>query len=351
MTIESRYHSLRCSFRTAAEKSRLDITSLKHPLVRAPDGGDLYIDIASYIPLQARAALVVVSGTHGIEGELGSWVQSEWLNQWRKSSDIAVMIVHLANPWGCAWARRVNEDNVDINRNFIDFARELPVNDGYANNWPSLELDRWYTDAQAELDLPVLSWAAKDGFEAVQAAITQGQYLRAEGLFFGGQAPCWSRTAITDHIASRLGHLSNVVLVDIHTGLGDYATHQIIVEAGQDSPHLEKIGQYVVSGSSGSVSAALSGTLSGMIGQEVGFPDYLGVVAEFGTLPPLDVLRALRIEHFAHFSPHPTKEQRDTASRLMQAAFAPSEEMWRETALHAALGVLNGFHSALTTTL
>ena len=32
--------------------------------------------------------------------------------------DVAVLMIHLINPWGTAWMRRVNEDNIDLNRNY-----------------------------------------------------------------------------------------------------------------------------------------------------------------------------------------------------------------------------------------
>lgn len=41
-------------------------------------------------------------------------------------------MIHLINPWGTAWSRRVNEDNVDLNRNFVDWKRAVPRNERYA---------------------------------------------------------------------------------------------------------------------------------------------------------------------------------------------------------------------------
>ena len=41
-------------------------------------------------------------------------------------------IVHALNPVGFSWVRRVNEDNVDLNRNFVDWTSP-PRNDAYAD--------------------------------------------------------------------------------------------------------------------------------------------------------------------------------------------------------------------------
>ena len=40
-------------------------------------------------------------------------------------------MVHAINPHGFAWSRRVTEDNVDLNRNFVDHAQPYPSNPGY----------------------------------------------------------------------------------------------------------------------------------------------------------------------------------------------------------------------------
>ncbi len=38
-------------------------------------------------------------------------------------------MLHALNPYGFSHLRRANEDNADLNRNFVDFAAPLPVND------------------------------------------------------------------------------------------------------------------------------------------------------------------------------------------------------------------------------
>ncbi len=41
-------------------------------------------------------------------------------------------MIHALNPWGMQWARRCDEQGIDINRNFIDFNQLSPVNPHYA---------------------------------------------------------------------------------------------------------------------------------------------------------------------------------------------------------------------------
>src|SRR5690606_41795533 len=75
--------------------------------------------------------LVLITGTHGVEGHAGSAVQTDlWgLIEQRKVTlpeDIAILMVHPLNPFGYAWGRRCDEQGIDLNRNFIDFTQPLP---------------------------------------------------------------------------------------------------------------------------------------------------------------------------------------------------------------------------------
>ncbi|MFX7984992.1 DUF2817 domain-containing protein, partial [Acinetobacter baumannii] len=44
------------------------------------------------------------------------------------ASRLALLLVHAVNPYGFAHLRRVNEDNVDLNRNSVDFAEAASAN-------------------------------------------------------------------------------------------------------------------------------------------------------------------------------------------------------------------------------
>src|SRR3546814_13236224 len=55
----------------------------------------------------------------------------EHLQSRMRDHPVGIMMVHLINPWGTSWKRRVNEDNIDLNRNYIDFSRPFPQNPLY----------------------------------------------------------------------------------------------------------------------------------------------------------------------------------------------------------------------------
>src|SRR5262245_52692151 len=87
---------------------------------RGPGGEALTIDIGWFGAERPRRVLLHSSGIHGVEGFAGSAIQLQVLDAMpRLEPDCAIVFVHFLNPYGVAWLRRANEDNVDLNRNFL----------------------------------------------------------------------------------------------------------------------------------------------------------------------------------------------------------------------------------------
>ena len=65
----------------------------------------------------------ISSGIHGVEGFFGSAVQLAFLDSlppnWQPPPGTKFILLHALNPFGFAWRRRFNEENVDLNRNFL----------------------------------------------------------------------------------------------------------------------------------------------------------------------------------------------------------------------------------------
>ena len=120
-------------FLAAATAAGARLYHYPHPLC-GPFGEALGTDVALIGNPQAKHLLIALSGTHGVEGFYGSDCQSRWLQTFNPQTlpdDVAVLMIHLINPWGTAWIRRVNEDNIDLNRNFLDFSQAPPDNQAY----------------------------------------------------------------------------------------------------------------------------------------------------------------------------------------------------------------------------
>src|SRR5271155_3250741 len=172
------YRAAREVFVEAAEAADLGITSRVHPKTHGADGKPLFLDVAMAGPRDAKRALLLIAGTHGVEGYFGSGVQTGLLRQGlarRLPEGVKLVILHALNPFGFSWNRRVNEHNTDINRNFVDHAAP-PSNDAYdllaAAIAPRRETRAALEKAKAELR----RYAEAHGAFALQAAMTRGQY-------------------------------------------------------------------------------------------------------------------------------------------------------------------------------
>ena len=117
------YAVARTKFLAAVKDAKGTHESYEHP-AKGPAGEPLWTDVAWFGRHDAERVLVTISGTHGVEGHCGSGAQIDWLRRGelaRVPDGIAVMMIHAINPYGFAWTRRVTEDNVDLNRNWIAF--------------------------------------------------------------------------------------------------------------------------------------------------------------------------------------------------------------------------------------
>ena len=73
------YSVQRARFLATAESKGAVMTSYPHPLP-GPQGENLYTDVARVGPVTASRLMLVVSGTHGVEGYYGSDCQIAWLD-------------------------------------------------------------------------------------------------------------------------------------------------------------------------------------------------------------------------------------------------------------------------------
>ena len=90
---------------------------------KGSDEEELAIDIAVIGSLQSEKMLISSSGVHGVEGYPGSAIQLSIIDEMKRTimfSDVCIIFIHSINPYGMSWLRRVNENNVDLNRNFLN---------------------------------------------------------------------------------------------------------------------------------------------------------------------------------------------------------------------------------------
>lgn len=301
------YDEARAKFLAAAKDARGALERFVHP-ERGPQGQELSTDVAWFGPRDAERVLVMISGTHGVEGYCGSGAQVDWLRRGelaRVPAGVGVLMIHAANPYGFAWNRRVTHENVDLNRNWIDFDKPLPRNPGYAELHDLICPSEWTAAAQQRTLGALMQWVQTHGMVAMQAAVSGGQYTHPKGLFYGGTGPTWSRRTQSEIFRAYLSRARRVGIIDYHTGLGPWGYGEQIVPVARDSDGFARarawFGAAVTSPAGGtSTSADVSG--DGLSGAVALLPqaEVTGIALEIGTVETMVVLQALRADAWLH---------------------------------------------------
>ncbi len=309
------------------------IEHIRHPLT-GPAGETLGIDIAEFGPADAESLLMIVSGTHGVEGYCGSALQTHWLDGQlgTRPPGVRMVFVHALNPHGFAWVRRVNEDNVDLNRNFIDWSQPAPANPGYDTIADLLVPESWDPAEQERTTAALLEHAAEFGMDQLQADVSSGQYNHPTGVFYGGTGPTWSHDRLREICAARVGAASRVGIIDLHTGLGEWGHGELIGHHATDHPaHLRSLdwwGEVMSMVDGESVSASLQGDWLMRAEEWFGSAEVTAVALEYGTVDLVSVLQALRADAWLHAHGDPTGPDAVSVRAQVRAAFADDDPSW-----------------------
>ena len=327
------YPEARARFLDAAADADASVTSYAHP-AHGLAGETLAVDVAVIGADDAGSVLLIVSGTHGVEGFTGSALQHHWLAHHRddRPDDVRVVLLHAFNPYGFSWVRRVNEDNVDLNRNFIDWSEAPPANEDYGGIAHLLVPDEWDDDTQQSTTMALLAYAEEVGFERLQEVVSGGQYTHPTGVFYGGAGPVWSHRWLVEHIDDLVGTAQQVAVVDLHTGLGPWGHGELISHEGRGAAGYDRGTAWwgdvrsMLDGES--VSANLSGDWLGALDRLIPSAEVTAVALEFGTVDTVSVLQALRADAFLHASGEPLGPGSDAVRTQVRAAFADDDPAW-----------------------
>lgn len=334
------YARARVLFLEGAAAAGMAIRSHNHPLPGA-DGETLAMDVALDGPADAERLLIVSSACHGVEGFCGSGVQVYATHDeaWRahaRAAGVSVLYIHALNPHGFSFQRRVTHENVDLNRNFQDFGQHLPENPVYTELQPLLLPETW--PPSAEVTAAIECWVAQHGDTALQAAVSQGQYRHADGLFYGGQAPTWSHQTLRTVLRTHAQRARRIGWIDLHTGLGPSGVGERICACRDDAAALRRARDWWGSGGQtpvtsiydgSSTSARLTGLMWNAAYEECPQAEYTGIALEYGTQPFPEVLQALRADHWLHRHPQAPEALRQAIRQQMRDAFYVDTDHWR----------------------
>jgi hypothetical protein len=317
------------------------------------NGEQLAVDIALQGKINSKNLLIVSSGCHGVEGFCGSGVQiscltSSQFSEYIAGKDIAILYIHALNPYGFSHFGRCTHENIDLNRNFLDFKLPPPENLGYESVHRVLSSESW--PPTNENNNEVLQLLATTGLSTLKATIERGQYDFDNGLFYGGSKASWSNLTLRAILQKYAKNMGKVAWIDIHSGLGEHGDCERAIFARHDSRTILRVndwwnptrGEDISSDSSGtSLSAVCNGLMWAAVYDECPFAIYGGITLEFGTVSLMDVLNALRSEQWKRSQTNLSSDMLDLInSQIMKAFFCDSLD-WKYKVIN------QGTHSIL----
>lgn len=332
------YAEAREKFTTAAKLAGGEMSSYENPNAKGPQGETLATDVAYFGPSEARGLLITCSGTHGVEGFCGSGAQVAALRSGlldNLPSNVGLLMVHAINPYGFAHLRRVTEDNVDLNRNFIDHDAGHPANPAYDEVHDWLVPEDWGGAAQRAADAAIQSYIAQKGWMAFQAAVSGGQYSHADGLFYGGRRPTWSNKTFHAILERYARNRSRIGFIDFHTGLGPEGYGEPIYSGGVEGGGYERArawyGPDVTTTHGGtSTSAVITGDLRGAISAVAPRVEVTPIALEYGTRPIELGLNVLRADNWLYLRGEVNSEQGRAIKRDIRDQFYVDTPDWKQ---------------------
>ena len=334
------YAEAREKFLAAAERAGATPETYLNPN-KGPGGETLATDVAWFGEADAPRVLVAISGTHGVEGFCGSGWQIDWLRGDGPKSvprGLGVLIVHAINPYGFCWIRRVTEENVDLNRNFVDHTQPYPDNPGYRELADFLVPRSLDEDTLRAAETRLAEYRQRHGDIAFYRAVSAGQYSHGDGLFYGGNGPTWSNRTTHAIVDRHLRARRAVAVVDFHTGLGPYGYGELIGHYDPDTQGSERsrawYGPSLMETKRGmSASQARDGLTHYGYNRALAGADVTVVTLEFGTYSREQGHKALRADHWLHRYGDPLSGEARRIKATLRDHFYPDRDDWKEMIL------------------
>ena len=355
------YPEARRRFLAASDKAGAELASFRHAGASGPDGDDLFVDVARLGPASAGRIALMFTGTHGVEGYCGSAILSYLLEtrvHGAMAPGDALVLVHAINPWGMAHFRRTTENNVDLNRNFVDHDAPYPVNELYEELHDLVCPKEWTPESIAALEAGMRETGQRIGRSRMMDGLLRGQYTRPDGMNYGGVGPEWPNTILGDLLAQAAPDAERIGFIDWHTGIGDYGESAFLCfnEPGGDLH--DRIGTWwgaenvepdaaFRGGDEGRKRPEYKGLVFDGVRRRLPDADVAGAVIEFGTHGPRLAYRGLLLDRYLHFeSDRWAAENRHLLDELTDE-FCPVDGLWRSRVLERARAITVGMLAGL----
>jgi hypothetical protein len=221
------YESSRARFLRDVEQVRVKWPCSRleaHPLINHPD---LSIDWLWAEPRKTENLIIVSTAQHGIEGYVGSAMLKIFMDEFApriNTDNTGLLLIHAINPWGMKHGRKVNENSVDLNRNFIfDSAFDQSINPDFSKLkhflGPSKPV-RTFALENLLFFVKVIKALITEGVASLTHAALLGQYVSQDAMYYGGSGYEEQTILMTGLFREALESYQTVIHLDMHSGYG-----------------------------------------------------------------------------------------------------------------------------------
>lgn len=327
----------------------------------------LYID-SFYLPSTEKQTnlIVLTTGVHGMEGYIGATMLDVFFREVYPTLDAAdtgVLVVANVNPYGMKYFRRYNENNVDLNRNFIldwdsfDLSsnKEYPKVDTFLGPTGKIGNGLWH---EVGFYLSLGKTAVTDGADTISDALLTGQYEYPQGVYYGGNGDEASTAYLKDVFSQCLdSDYESIIHIDLHSGYGpryNMVIFNSVYETMNEAQSREAFGyDHIIAYDSESFYATTGDTTDyfyRLAQQKQARAELFSTCFEFGTIGDafFDTILSLKYtidENRNHWYPTDNTTTAEIIRQNYLELYYPTETAWREKTVEdfktAALGILN----------
>ena len=342
----------------------LGVKISSHPI---DENDGLYID-SFYLPATENQTnlIVLTTGVHGMEGYIGATMLDVFFREIHPSldtSDTGVLVVANVNPYGMKYYRRYNENNVDLNRNFIldwdtfDLSsnKEYPKVDSFLGPTGKIGNGLWH---EVGFYLRLGKTAITDGADTISDALLTGQYEYPQGVYYGGNGDEASTIYLKDVFSRCLdSDYENIIHIDLHSGYGpryNMVIFNSVYETMNEAESQKAFGyDHIIAYDSESFYATTGDTTDffyRLAERKQASADLYSTCFEFGTIGDafFDTILSLKYtidENRNHWYPTNNTTSAEIIRQNYLELYYPTETAWREKTVEdfkaAAMGVLN----------
>lgn len=346
------YDEIRAHLKERVEMLKNDGVRVEVSEHAIDESDDLYIDNI-YLPSEddKENLIVLTTGVHGMEGYIGSVMLDVFFDEiypTLDTEDTGVLVVANVNPYGMKYMRRYNENNVDLNRNFIiDWDNfDLSSNKDYPEVKEFLQPEGKIGNAlwhEVGFYLSLAKEALTKGADKVSDALLTGQYEYAEGVYYGGNGDEKSTIYLKGVFDDCLeGEYENIVHIDIHSGYGpryNMVIFNSVYETMTEAETKKAFGyDYVISHDSESFYATTGDTTDffyRLAEKKNTDKELFSTCFEFGTIGDsfIDSILSLKYtvdENRQHWYPTENETAKEVVRENYYELFYPTETEWRE---------------------